>query len=273
MAMIEPSCNEAYAKVFADADPTDWCTLGYSGRKIAATGTGTGGLSEVLSSLDDGAITYALIRLSRTDDGGDSKRVKFVFLTWVGENAPAMKKGQVTAHKPAVGALFKGYHVEKQIFERSELEGLEAALDADLKKAAGANYDMGNINSGVKAGGTSGIKNASKEFFMQKDKETEIKGAVYEKHTSGSKGISACDLGGRSMTAPPTEAKRNTVGYEAPAQVASSANSDSAVEKSPVATREEAVAHVEPASPAKEVAGVEDAAPAEDTPAEGSTVE
>lgn len=25
----------------------------------------------------------------------------------VGENAPAMKKGQVTAHKPAVGALFK----------------------------------------------------------------------------------------------------------------------------------------------------------------------
>lgn len=58
------------------------CTLGYSGRKIAATGTGTGGLSEVLSSLDDSAITYALIRLSKTDDGGDSKRVKFVFLTW-----------------------------------------------------------------------------------------------------------------------------------------------------------------------------------------------
>jgi hypothetical protein len=27
--------------------------------------------------------------------GGDSKRVKFVFITWVGENAPAMKKGSV----------------------------------------------------------------------------------------------------------------------------------------------------------------------------------
>lgn len=40
-------------------------------------------------------------------------------------------------------AILQGYHVEKQIFERSELEGLEAALDADLKKAAGANYDMG----------------------------------------------------------------------------------------------------------------------------------
>jgi hypothetical protein len=32
----------------------------------------------------------------------------------------------------------------------------------------------GNINSGVKAGGTSGIKNQSKSFFMQKDKETKV---------------------------------------------------------------------------------------------------
>ena len=41
----------------------------------------------------------------------------------------------------------QGYHVEKQIFERSELEGLEEALDKDLTKAAGANYDMGAFMS------------------------------------------------------------------------------------------------------------------------------
>ena len=39
--------------------------------------------------------------------------------------------------------LIQGYHVEKQIFERSELPALEAELDAMLKKAGGANYDMG----------------------------------------------------------------------------------------------------------------------------------
>jgi hypothetical protein len=88
-------------------------------------------------------VQYALLRLSKTDDGGDCKRVKFVFITWVGEHAPAMKKGQVTGCKSSVGDLFKGYHIEKQLYERSELEGLEALLDADLKKAAGANYDMG----------------------------------------------------------------------------------------------------------------------------------
>lgn len=45
--------------------------------------------------------------MNRTDDGGDSKRVKFVYLTWVGENAPAMKKGKVNMHKGACGQLFK----------------------------------------------------------------------------------------------------------------------------------------------------------------------
>ena len=33
--------------------------------------------------------------------------MKFVFITWVGENAPAMKKGAVTGHKASVGELFK----------------------------------------------------------------------------------------------------------------------------------------------------------------------
>jgi len=41
----------------------------------------------------------------------------------------------------------QGFHIEKQLYERSELEGLSALLDADLKKAAGANYDMGGCGS------------------------------------------------------------------------------------------------------------------------------
>jgi hypothetical protein len=40
--------------------------------------------------------------------------------------------------------LAQGYHIEKQIFERSDLDTLEADLDAMLKTAGGANYDMGS---------------------------------------------------------------------------------------------------------------------------------
>lgn len=60
--------------------------------------------------VDDSIILYGLLRLNKTDDGGDSKRVKFVYLTWVGESAPAMKKGKVNMHKGACGQLFQvGY--------------------------------------------------------------------------------------------------------------------------------------------------------------------
>uniref|UniRef100_A0A7S0MP50 ADF-H domain-containing protein n=1 Tax=Pyramimonas obovata TaxID=1411642 RepID=A0A7S0MP50_9CHLO len=259
MASFEASCQDAYQKVFSDTDPSDWCTLGYSGRKLTALSCSTGGLKAAIDSFDDAQVMYTLVRLSKTDDGGDSKRVKFVFLTWVGENAPAMKKGQVGGVKTQVADLFKGYHIEKQIFDRPELDGLEAELDTMLKKAGGANYDMGNINAGVKAGDSAAIKNASKSFFMQKDKETEIKSVVFEKNISNSKKITACDLGGRAMTAPPTAAKANTVGYDSGSPSAEVVKEDSpAPAPAPAA---------EPAKPAKAAAVEEPAPAAEEEPA------
>ena len=82
-----------------------------------------------------------------------------------------------------------------------------------LVQAGGANYDLGNIRSGVQAGATGAIKNASKSFFQQKDAETEVKNVVFAKNIRVGKDISACDLGNRSMTASASEARRNTVGY------------------------------------------------------------
>jgi len=54
-------------------------------------------------------------------------------------------------------------------------------VDDALTRAAGANYDLGNTRAGVKAGATASIKSASKQFFQQKDKETEIKAVQFEK--------------------------------------------------------------------------------------------
>ena len=108
-----------------------------------------------------------------------------------------------------------------------------ADVDDALTRAAGANYDLGNTRTGVKAGATASIKSASKQFFQQKDKETEIKVVQFEKvrpppcaarrarrlrrfrlpckgahatsaacaqHVRTGKGVSACDLGNRVMT-------------------------------------------------------------------------
>eukprot|EP00854_Cymbomonas_tetramitiformis_P014283 gene14283-16892_t len=218
MSVFLDSCAEFYQKVFKDDDDTDWCALGYEGKKLKGAASGSGGLTECLASFEDTQILYCLLRLAKTDDGGDSKRVKFIFITWVGENAPALKKGQVNIHKDKVGELFKGFHIEKQIYDRDGLEGLSEELDALLKKAGGANYDLGNERSGVKAGASSSYKSQSKEFFKQKDSESEVKGAVYEK-------------------APPTEAKKNTIGYNS--------STESPKAEAPVADAPEADASTE----------------------------
>mmetsp|Transcript_29083 Transcript_29083/g.35322 ORF Transcript_29083/g.35322 Transcript_29083/m.35322 type:complete len:222 (+) Transcript_29083:105-770(+) len=218
MALFQPGCQEAYEQVFSDSDPSDWCVLGYDGKKLVSAGVGTGGLGGLMANFDESKIFYGLLRMEKTDDGGDSKRIKFIFITWVGENAPALKKGQVNIHKAEVGNLFKGFHIEKQLFESVPVEELQAEIEDLLKKAGGANYDLGNSRSGVKAGASSSVKASSKQFFEQKDKETEVQNAVYEQHISKSKNVTACDLGGRAMTAASSEAKKNTVGYDAPAE-------------------------------------------------------
>lgn len=213
--LFDPSCASAYEEVFADDNDNDWCCLGYEGRKLTCAGKGSGGLDALVKTFDDSVVQYALLRMIKLDDGGDSRRVKFVFICWVGENAPAMKKGSVTSHKPLVAALFKGHHVSRALMERAELDTLREDIKEALVQAGGANYDLGNSRSGVQAGATGAIKNASKIFFQQKDAETEVKGVTFTKNIRVGKEISACDLGNRSMTASASEARRNTVGYSA----------------------------------------------------------
>ena len=224
-SLFDPSCASAYGEVFSDDSDTDWCCLRYEGRKLkcAPSGKGSDGLDGLVETFDDSQVQYGLLRMIKMDDGGDSKRIKFVFISWVGENAPAMKKGSVTSHKPMVAELFKGHHVSLAVMERCELDSLAERIKEALVKAGGANYDLGNIRSGVQAGGTGAIKNASKSFFQQKDAETEVKNVVFASNIRVGKEISACDLGNRAMTASASEAKRNIVGYSSSSTAAPSA--------------------------------------------------
>ena len=44
--------------------------------------TGTGGLDALVAQFNDDEISFCLLRLSKTDDGGDSKRIKFIYIVW-----------------------------------------------------------------------------------------------------------------------------------------------------------------------------------------------
>ena len=152
--LFDPSCASAYEEVFADENDTDWCCLGYEGRKLKCAGKGSGGLEALVQTFKDEQVQYALLRMIKMDDGGDSKRIKFVFVCWVGEHAPAMKKGSVTSHKPLVAELFKGHHVSRALMERAELDTLSEARVVDHSSLDVAySLDL-RMNEALTCGGT-----------------------------------------------------------------------------------------------------------------------
>ena len=100
---MDAAVLNAYDKVFRDDDPTSWCVCqarpaprshtpharllvsADKKGKLLLSASGLGGLSEATSFFKDDSVSYAWVRLNRMDGGGDSKRVKFVLLTWIGE--------------------------------------------------------------------------------------------------------------------------------------------------------------------------------------------
>jgi hypothetical protein len=66
-------------------------------------GSGSGGYPEFANTLKDDVIVYGFLRMMSGDQ--ESKRVKFVFISWVGSSVGAMSKSRVTVHKPSVAAF------------------------------------------------------------------------------------------------------------------------------------------------------------------------
>lgn len=67
------------------------------------------------------------MRLIRTDGGGDSKRVKFVLLSWTGESAGVMAKARLTEHRAWLDAHLRPTHVTLALTERAALATLDGA--------------------------------------------------------------------------------------------------------------------------------------------------
>lgn len=93
-----PDILAACDKVRSDKDPTNWLLISYAaptGDLLSLTATGTGGLLELASQLDDSQAQYAYIRVEYANDK-ESSRVKFALIIWIGENTKAMRKAKVS---------------------------------------------------------------------------------------------------------------------------------------------------------------------------------
>lgn len=138
-----PEILAAYDAVRSDKDETNWLLISYAsamGDKLQLTATGTGGLSELTSKLDDGQAQYGYVRVEYANDS-ESKRVKFALVIWIGENTKVMRKARVSIESGAVKRVLAHHSIQVDARDRQDLD--EKDIVARLRKAGGADYNGG----------------------------------------------------------------------------------------------------------------------------------
>eukprot|EP01105_Mastigella_eilhardi_P007468 TRINITY_DN18902_c0_g1_i1.p1 TRINITY_DN18902_c0_g1~~TRINITY_DN18902_c0_g1_i1.p1 ORF type:complete len:157 (-),score=65.12 TRINITY_DN18902_c0_g1_i1:136-606(-) len=143
----DPAITETYEKVRSDSDATAWMILNYTDNTykklvLGATGEGVGeeGLNEVKAKLEDDKSQFVFIKFITGDS--ESKRAKFLFVSWVGERVSPLKRAKISVHKPIVKTVIKNFACEDHCTTQDDVN--YAKFLRMLVKAGGANYS-GNV--------------------------------------------------------------------------------------------------------------------------------
>lgn len=138
-----PDVTAAYDAVRSDKDETNWLLISYAeatGNKLTLTDTGSGGLTELASKLDNSQVQYGYVRVEYANDA-ESRRVKFVLVVWIGENTKVMRKARVSIESGVVKRILSHHSIAVTAGEQGDLD--EKEIVSRLRKAGGADYNGG----------------------------------------------------------------------------------------------------------------------------------
>jgi len=116
----DESIASSYQEVRKDSSPNDWFVIGYEGaKKLKVQSKGSGGVNALLNHLNDNECQFAYLRVLNQDQ--ETKRTKFIFISWSGPSSPAMKRGNMSVHKASVKSIIQEFAVELHGSDKSEL--------------------------------------------------------------------------------------------------------------------------------------------------------
>jgi len=136
----DPELKAAYEEVRTDANDTAWCLFGYEGNAIKVQGKGSGDVEELKALLQDDQSQFGYLRVISGDN--ESKRAKFVFISWVGERVSPLKRAKVSVHKANIKSVIQSFAIEVHAEKQEELA--ESEILSRIRKAGGADYS-GNL--------------------------------------------------------------------------------------------------------------------------------
>jgi len=139
--VTDAALAQAYNDVRSDKVATTWCVFAYQGaKKIVLYATGQGGWDEFTATLKDDVCQFGFVRVMTGDE--ESKRAKFVFVSWVGQKVGSLQRAKVSVHKANIKQIVRDYAAEIHAEDRADLE--ESKVMAIVVKAGGANYGTGS---------------------------------------------------------------------------------------------------------------------------------
>jgi len=153
----EAQAHEAIADLRNNNTSTDFVLFTYSDTQkntLNLISKGSGGIEELKKHLDLAKASYGLVRV--TDKIDDSVTVKFVFIVWVGEKVPFLKKAQITTHKGSITSLVGQYHNDLQASDLSEL-----TEELILSKVTAASGTASHVRASASTANTSSPTSSS----------------------------------------------------------------------------------------------------------------
>eukprot|EP01097_Dermamoeba_algensis_P005878 TRINITY_DN3700_c0_g1_i2.p1 TRINITY_DN3700_c0_g1~~TRINITY_DN3700_c0_g1_i2.p1 ORF type:complete len:151 (-),score=34.05 TRINITY_DN3700_c0_g1_i2:155-571(-) len=120
MDISDSQLKDAYNEV-RDTFDKNWALFGYEGsNKLVVRGSGTGGLDELKTQLQDDEVLFAYLRV--TTGEAENERKRFVYILWVGEKVAPLKRAKVSVHKPSVKQIIQNYTFEKHAETLDDLD-------------------------------------------------------------------------------------------------------------------------------------------------------
>ena len=112
--------------------------------KVGLEIKGKGGLEEVKAALKEDCLQFAYYRTISGDE--ESRRVKFVFISWAGDRITKPKlRAVMSILKGDVKTIINNFHIELHATSADDL--VEEEIAAKLKKAGGADYSFNTSSS------------------------------------------------------------------------------------------------------------------------------
>jgi len=103
MAQVDAAIGEAYQDVRSDSSGTQWSVFGYDKKeknKIVLQAKGAGDFNCFTENFKDDEAQYGFAWVVLGDE--ESKRAKFIFVSWIGKRVGVLQKAKVSVHKASV---------------------------------------------------------------------------------------------------------------------------------------------------------------------------